>query len=42
MEYTKNQMKKNNIYKSFQITIVIICLLLIFKIVFEEEEIKIF
>lgn len=33
-------MNKNNIYKSFQTIIIIICLLLIFKILFEEEEIK--
>tara|TARA_B100000963_G_scaffold357159_1_gene378733 strand:- start:1414 stop:2343 length:930 start_codon:yes stop_codon:yes gene_type:complete len=33
-------MNKNNIYKSFQTIIVIICLLLIFKILFEEEEVK--
>ncbi len=31
---------KNNIYKSFQILVVAICLLLIFKIVFEEEQVK--
>ena len=33
-------MNKKNFYKSFQITVVIICLFLIFKIVFEEEQIK--